>query len=136
MSGITKWIRKSQKAMLSVKSIEKKFVKLSDSQGETVWPTSNVEQVKYGLRWVRDHPVKIPDARPTSMKGSTREANRFKLRANAQAKPRPIQEWIQRHGKKGTHSTIAFVDVPLDATHEEFKKLMDPDSIVKKVDRW
>jgi hypothetical protein len=134
MSSLTKHLKKSQEALLKVKNIKKKFTKPSVSPGDTVWPKKSAEQAKYGFRWDLDVPVQIADDRPDAEEGATRDANRFKLQANAQAEPKSIKEWINKQGKKGTHADVTFVDIPVDADDEEFKEIMDPDVLSDEID--
>jgi hypothetical protein len=49
-------------------------------------------------------------------------------------RPKPVQEWIQKQGKKGTHADITYVDVPVDVTNEEFEEIMDPGVIAEQAD--
>ena len=134
MGGLGKHLSKSQNSMLKVKNIKKKFASPSVSPGGTVWPKNPSDQSKFGFRWDLDVPVQILDHRPGAEEGTMREANRFKLQANSQAEPKSVQEWIQKQGKKGTHADITYVDVPVDVSDEEFKKIMDPDAIVEQMD--
>jgi hypothetical protein len=134
MSGLNKHLKKYQEALLNVKNIKKKFTKPSVSPGDTIWPKKPVEQAKYGFRWDLDVPVQIADNRPEAEEGATRDANRFKLQANAQAEPKSIKEWINKQGKKGTHADVTFVDIPIDVDDDEFKEIMDPDALADEID--
>jgi len=63
-----------------------------------------------------------------------RDANRFKLQANAQAEAKTIKEWVNKQGKKGTHADVTFVDIPVDASDDEFEEIMDPDALMEEID--
>ena len=54
-----------------------------------------------------------------------RAANRHKLQPNAQADAKSIQGYINRQDPKGTHTDITHVDVPIGATDEEVKEIVE-----------
>jgi len=97
------------------KRLYEKFTKLSVSKGRTVFPKTQNEQTKVGLRWDRDVEVVLPDGR---------KANRFMLQPNANADSKSIREFISKNAR-GTHAVIAKADVPVDATPDEVKKILE-----------
>jgi len=78
-------------------------------------------------------PLKSQTTDPTLNKAQC-DANRFKLQANAQAEAKTIKEWVNKQGKKGTHADVTFVDIPVDASDDEFEEIMDPDALMEEID--
>jgi len=116
MSGLGKQLKKLREAQSKNKNLLKSFANPSVSVGKTVWPKGETEQAKVGFRWDRDVQVTLNNGQV---------ANRFKLQANAQANARSIQDYINRQGSKGTHATIARVDIPVGADDEKVKELIE-----------
>lgn len=94
------------------KNLLKNFANPPVSVGKTLWPKGEAKQAKIGFCWDLDVQVTLNDGRT---------ANRYKLQANAKS----IQDYISRQGPKGTHADITHIDVPIGATDEEVKEIVE-----------
>jgi hypothetical protein len=95
--------------------------------GQTLWPKGHRNQANLNFRWVRDVAITLTDGRP---------ANLFKLQANAQAKDHAVKEYIRSKGKKGTHTVVGSVAVPVGAKAKEARYYEEPQKFLDDADRY
>ncbi|KAL2367919.1 hypothetical protein RJZ57_007714 [Blastomyces gilchristii] len=78
-----------------------KFFEPTVRRGETVWPKSPVEQLRYGIRWDYDGVITKDDGK---------EYHKFPLQLNTGKMPSLIKQW--RDNDRGTHSVMAMMYFP------------------------
>ncbi|KAE8130872.1 hypothetical protein BDV38DRAFT_42255 [Aspergillus pseudotamarii] len=125
MSGLKKSGKKAVEAILNPKKIDvalQKFTRPAVGAGKPTFPTSQRDLKNIGFHFdLADHTREVPDSRPNAKPGATRKANVFHWQAAAQAEAKSIKDWIQ---KNGSHAVIQTLEVPVDATKEEFEEIL------------
>ncbi|KAI9672561.1 MAG: hypothetical protein M1817_003327 [Caeruleum heppii] len=100
--GIKKCVRTVVEAILSRPGDLRKFFRVTVGRGQTVWPKSPKDQLRYGLRLDYDGVVTR----------NGKEYNKFQVQPNAGKIPSPIKEWRESHG--GTHAVFGTVFIEKD----------------------
>lgn len=100
-----------------------KFTRPTVGLGNTTWPKAQKELKNVGFHFdLSDVTRNIPDDRPGAAKGATRKAHVFKWQAAREAEDSSIKNWIKKHG---THAVAATLEIPEDASHEEFTQILN-----------
>ncbi|KAJ5788892.1 uncharacterized protein N7518_005903 [Penicillium psychrosexuale] len=125
MTGLRRTGKKAIEFMMSPQELDvayQKFTTPTAAPGNPTWPATERDLKNIGFHWdKRDRTRQVLDTRPGAAPGTTRTANVFHWQAAAQAESRSIQNWVRRNG---FHAVITTIEVPQDATLEEFKEIM------------
>lgn len=125
MSGLKNSGKKAIEAMLNPQKVDvtlQKFTRPTVGAGKPTFPTSQRDLKNIGFHFdLADHKRQVPDTRPNAKPGATRTANVFHWQAAAQAESKSIKDWIK---KNGSHAVIQTLEVPEDATKEEFEEIL------------
>ena len=93
----------------------KKFTSPTVIRGKTVFPKTEADKEKLGVRWDYDGEIKGSD-------GAT--YHKFQMQPNAGAKiPTAIKQWREKNG--GTHAVMANVLVKKDGTKEDVQTSLE-----------
>lgn len=79
----------------------KKFFMPTVNRGKTVWPKTQADLLKYGIRWDYDGVVKKDDGK---------EYHKYQLQPNAGKIPSLIKQWRDKNG--GTHAVMTTLYIP------------------------
>lgn len=71
------------------------------NRGKTVWPKTQADLLKYGIRWDYDGVVKKDDGK---------EYHKYQLQPNAGKIPSLIKQWRDKNG--GTHAVMTTLYIP------------------------
>ncbi|KAJ5828198.1 uncharacterized protein N7525_006451 [Penicillium rubens] len=125
MSGLKNSGKKAVDAILNPQKIDvafQKFTRPTVGAGKTVFPTSQRDLKNIGFHFdLSDHTRQVPDNRPNAKPGATRTSNVIKWQAAAQAESKSIKDWIR---KNGLHAEVQTLEIPEDATKEEFEQIL------------
>ncbi|KAJ5779906.1 hypothetical protein N7457_005066 [Penicillium paradoxum] len=125
MSGLKNSGKKAVDAILNPQKIDvafQKFTRPTVGAGKTIFPTSQRDLKNIGFHFdLGDHTRQVPDSRPNAKPGTTRTSNVINWQAAAQAESKSIKDWIR---KNGSHAVIQTLEVPEDATKEEFEEIL------------
>ncbi|KAK2766229.1 hypothetical protein FQN54_007745 [Arachnomyces sp. PD_36] len=112
MGNFWKKIIESGKAISGRSADLKKFFNPTVGRGQTVWPKSPADLLRYGVRWDYDGIVTRDDGK---------EYHRFQLQPNAGKIPSTIKEWRDKNG--GTHAVITtmFIEKGVQPDEEVFE---------------
>jgi len=88
----------------------KKFSEVSVGRGKTVFPKSQAEQERVGVRWDYDGEVTRTDG----------TYNKFQMQPNAGKIPSSIKDWREKNG--GTHAVMASVYVKKGGSKDDVKE--------------
>lgn len=86
----------------------KKFFNPTAGRGKTVWPKTQADLLRYGVRWDYDGIVKKED---------DKEYHKFQLQPNAGKVPSTIKEWRDNNG--GTHAVMATMYIVTGTTPDD-----------------
>ena len=125
MSGLKNSGKKAIDTILDPQRVDvalQKFTRPTVGAGKPTFPTSQRDLKSIGFHFdLGDHTRQVPDTRPNAKPGATRTANVFKWQAAAQAESKSIKDWIKKNGQ---HAVIQTLEIPEDATKEEFENIM------------
>lgn len=94
-------------------NIWKKFVKPTVGRGKTVWPQTEKDLEKYGIRWDYDGEVTVKDV----------VYHKYQCQPNAGKVPTSIKKWREANG--GTHAVMGNMLVKKDGEAEDVRAAMD-----------
>lgn len=90
----------------------KKFFNPTADRGKTVWPKTQADLLRYGVRWDYDGIVKKDDGK---------EYHKYQLQPNAGKIPSTIKVWRENNG--GTHAVMAtmYIEKGTDPDDDTFE---------------
>ncbi|PWY91882.1 hypothetical protein BO94DRAFT_461369 [Aspergillus sclerotioniger CBS 115572] len=90
----------------------KKFFSPTAARGKPVWPKTQADLLRYGVRWDYDGIITKEDGK---------EYHKFQLQPNAGKVPSTIKEWRDNNG--GTHAVMAtmYIDKGTNPDDETFE---------------
>lgn len=91
----------------------KKFFQPTVARGKTVWPKSQADLLRFGIRWDYDGVVTGDDGV---------EYHKYQLQPNSGKIPSTIQRWRENNG--GTHAVLTNMYIPkgVDVDKEIFER--------------
>lgn len=99
--GLLKTIRTAVNFIRGRPADLKKFFEPTVNRGQTVWPKSPADLLRYGVRWDYDGVVTKDDGK---------EYHKYQLQPNAGKIPSSIRLWRDANG--GTHAVMATLYIP------------------------
>lgn len=112
MGKLFKTIAGVSKVIMGRPADLKKFFNPTADRGKTVWPKSQADLLRYGVRWDYDGVITREDGK---------EYHKYQLQPNAGKIPSTIKEWRDRNG--GTHAVMAtmYIERGTDPDDETFE---------------
>jgi len=103
----------SAASQITSSNLWKKFVKPTVSRGKTVWPKTQKELEKHGIRWDYDGEVTVEGV----------VYHKYQCQPNAGKIPTSIKNWREANG--GTHAVMGTMLVKKDGAADDVKASMD-----------